>query len=295
MFLKVVFFQPQCTEVIGSSEPVFRRLEHIKLHEFSRFNNAANSGLNSSGGSALAAYQPSMASMMSSFSMSSRPRKRGRPPKYLAQESPQTPLAEPTLADFKLPRGSCQTRRGRPRTVSSPPVDRPQGFNLTIGATSFCGDPNCPLRTESGHLHCNQPRCFYAANSQDACDSHVNDFHQSLEIPETFSCYDRAYPCFKPNCPYTGTSRHFHCLKSDCRQAFVKFNLLSQHEVLHRSGTFEKLMKLEANSVSDSAAGNTVKTAGIFFPTDTVTSSETTTPTMSTPILAQKSEIFHSA
>ena len=48
---------------------------------------------------------------------------------------------------------------------------------IITGNTSF-------LWHYKGHLHCTQPRCFFVAKSQDVFDAHLNDFHESLEIPE---------------------------------------------------------------------------------------------------------------
>ena len=178
--------------MISIEEPVFRRLEHFKVHEYAlQFQLSAS-----------AAGQGSRST--DSASPSDVKRKRGRPPKYQVLDVNVNPITSASqspdymLTSFKLPRNGQPTqtpRRGRPRTVSSPrdpgpsspdhsmdailrksspePQHRPtfDGFT-TYMPSEVCTDPTCKNHMQM-HFHCTTPRCYYSTNKSELLEIHT--------------------------------------------------------------------------------------------------------------------------
>ncbi|KAK3922303.1 Zinc finger protein castor-like protein 1, partial [Frankliniella fusca] len=244
-----------CREIILPTDKPFRRLDHYKMHEYSRKLSQSRDPLTTM-------------HLASSIDAMFR-RKRGRPPKnrvievwndYMSGPAgscmPDTPQA--IFTSFKLPKPSPSAPAAVPagprqspyRPGASPPAPDDDALNRSSspntlellqegfmlfeqGEGSRCGDALCSL-SAGRHFHCKQPRCFYATDREDVLLMHARDFHDNIDILPGFVFFDRSIDCRLPGCPSNRTSRHFHCARPGCGYTFVRYSNMAQHEAKHR-------------------------------------------------------------
>ncbi|XP_069703969.1 zinc finger protein castor homolog 1-like isoform X2 [Periplaneta americana] len=273
-----------CREVILPSDKPFRRLDHYKMHEYSRKLSLTKDPL-------------TMTHLATSIDGMFR-RKRGRPPKnrvievwndYLstapgaAVDSPQA-----IFTSFKLPKPSVISSAtpgggfGGPSLMQSQNADQGQGSNpgtsppspegssksstphrldlLQEGFYSFpegtpCPDALCPFNTRCQHFHCSQPRCFYVTDREDILIMHSKDFHDNIDIMDGFLFFDRTVDCRLPSCHSNRVNRHFHCVRPGCGYSFVRYSTMAIHEQKHRNGGSGGGLE-EANEAAPETSGN---------------------------------------
>ncbi|KAE8750785.1 hypothetical protein FOCC_FOCC002495 [Frankliniella occidentalis] len=259
-----------CREIILPTDKPFRRLDHYKMHEYSRKLSQSRDPLTTM-------------HLASSIDAMFR-RKRGRPPKnrvievwndYMSgppgSSMPDTPQA--IFTSFKLPKPSAPAAGPRqsplqqqlqqlhhqgpsqpPPSMFGPAASPPapeddahnrasspntlellqEGFMLfEQGEGSRCGDALCSLSGRR-HFHCKQPRCFYATDREDVLLMHARDFHDNIDILPGFVFFDRSIDCRLPGCPSNRANRHFHCARPACGYSFVRYSNMAQHEAKHR-------------------------------------------------------------
>ncbi|XP_022667768.1 zinc finger protein castor homolog 1-like isoform X3 [Varroa destructor] len=98
-----------------------------------------------------------------------------------------------------------------------------------------CPDELCAFSECDRHFHCTVPRCHYATNREDILELHSKDFHDSIDIGETYEFYDRSVDCRRQNCESNRRSRHFHCTRDGCDFSFVRVSAISAHDATHAS------------------------------------------------------------
>ncbi|CAH0549609.1 unnamed protein product [Brassicogethes aeneus] len=228
-----------CREVILPSDKPFRRLEHYKMHEYSRKLSLTKDPLT------MTHLATSIDGMFC--------RKRGRPPKNRVIEvwNDYSPVGNQGLMDspqaiftsFKLPKPSATPSSSRELELNDSNDDRSsthspnmqdyslQGFDVFVENTK-CPDNLCPY-LGSVHFHCNQNRCLYVTDQEDVLIMHSKDFHDNIEILDGFEFYDRDVDCRLLNCPSNKTNRHFHCTKPNCRYSFVQYSTMAIHQQKH--------------------------------------------------------------
>ncbi|PSN36019.1 hypothetical protein C0J52_12145 [Blattella germanica] len=249
-----------CREVILPSDKPFRRLDHYKMHEYSRKLSLTKDPL-------------TMTHLATSIDGMFR-RKRGRPPKNRVIEFPMAPGAamdspQAIFTSFKLPKPSVmpvgatgggfggaglvpaqhtdQGHGSNPGTSPPSPEDSSKSSTphrldlLQEGFYSFpegtpCPDALCPYNTRCQHFHCSQPRCFYITDREDILIMHSKDFHDNIDIMDGFLFFDRGVDCRLPSCHSNRVNRHFHCIRPGCGYSFVRYSTMAIHEQKHRNG-----------------------------------------------------------
>ncbi|XP_063923888.1 zinc finger protein castor homolog 1-like isoform X2 [Zophobas morio] len=228
-----------CREVILPTDKPFRRLEHYKMHEYSRKLSLTKDPLT------MTHLATSIDGMFC--------RKRGRPPKNRVIEvwNDYSPIGSQSLLDspqaiftsFKLPKPSAtpssskeieqQDSSDERSSTHSPNLQdySLQGFDVFKENTK-CTDSLCPY-LGSTHFHCNQNRCLYVTDKEDVLIMHSKDFHDNIEILDGFEFYDRNVDCRLPECPSNKINRHFHCTRPNCNYSFVQYSTMSQHNQKH--------------------------------------------------------------
>lgn len=223
-----------CREIILATDKPFRRLQHYKIHEYSR-------QLDLTTASQPLSSDVTLTHLTNIDAMFRR--KRGRPPKNRVieiwsgadgaahpQDSPQA-----IFASFKLPKPSATVSNstsideGREGSLS-PSTNDPVGFS-TYNNDS-CPDLSCGLR-HTRHHHCSQPRCYFATNRPDQLLMHSKDFHDNVEIPPGFAFYDQTIDCRLPGCVNNRQSKHFHCTRPNCGYSFLRYLNMPIHEKQH--------------------------------------------------------------
>nr|CAD7261192.1 unnamed protein product [Timema shepardi] len=248
-----------CREIILPSDKPFRRLDHYKMHEYSRKLSLTKDPL-------------TMTHLATSIDGMFR-RKRGRPPKNRVIEVwndyfPMTPGStmnspQAIFTSFKLPKPSLTTvpssnifgnqlLTSTPEHInmvaSSPPSpdecpksSTPHRLDiLQEGFYSYsegipCPDTLCPYNSRCHHFHCRQPRCFYVTDREDILIMHSKDFHDNIDILEGFLFFDRMVDCRLPNCHSNKVNRHFHCMHPGCGYSFVRYSTMAVHEQKHQA------------------------------------------------------------
>ncbi|XP_068902508.1 zinc finger protein castor homolog 1-like isoform X3 [Tenebrio molitor] len=228
-----------CREVILPTDKPFRRLEHYKMHEYSRKLSLTKDPLT------MTHLATSIDGMFC--------RKRGRPPKNRVIEvwNDYSPLGSQSLLDspqaiftsFKLPKPSAtpssskeieQQDSSDSRSSTQSPTLQDyslQGFDV-FKENSKCSDSLCPY-LGSTHFHCNQHRCLYVTDKEDVLIMHSKDFHDNIEILDGFEFYDRNVDCRLADCPSNKINRHFHCTRPNCNYSFVQYSTMAQHNQKH--------------------------------------------------------------
>ncbi|XP_023012579.1 zinc finger protein castor homolog 1 isoform X1 [Leptinotarsa decemlineata] len=227
-----------CREVILPTDKPFRRLEHHKMHEYSRKLSLTK--------------DPLTMTHLSSSIDGMFCRKRGRPPKNRVIEvwNDYNPMGNQNLMDspqaiftsFKLPKPSTTPSSSkdfedkeddeRSSTHSPTPQDySSQGFD-SFGENTKCSDNLCPY-LGSTHFHCIQNRCSYVTDKEDALIVHSKDFHDNVEILDGFEFYDRNVDCRLQNCASNKINRHFHCTRPNCNYSFVQYSTMAIHNQKH--------------------------------------------------------------
>ncbi|XP_044261670.1 zinc finger protein castor homolog 1-like isoform X3 [Tribolium madens] len=276
-----------CREVILPSDKPFRRLEHYKMHEYSRKLSLTKDPLT------MTHLATSIDGMFC--------RKRGRPPKNRVIEvwNDYSPVGSQSLLDspqaiftsFKLPKPSatpCNSKEAEQQDSSDDRSSTPspnmqdfglQGFDIFKENTK-CTDSLCPY-LGSTHFHCNQNRCLYVTDKEDVLIMHSKDFHDNVEILDGFEFYDRNIDCRLSDCPSNKINRHFHCTRPNCNYSFVQYSTMAQHNQKHVDDEATSVeIKTEMCENSDSKAMNlsqnsenkvsVVKASGTFFPLSTL-------------------------
>ncbi|XP_072386834.1 zinc finger protein castor homolog 1-like isoform X1 [Diabrotica undecimpunctata] len=228
-----------CREVILPIDKPFRRLEHYKMHEYSKKLSLTK--------------DPLTMTHLSSSIDGMFCRKRGRPPKNRVIEvwNDYNPMGTQTLMDspqaiftsFKLPKPSAtpssskeieqqDSNDDRSSTHSPTPQDYSlQGFDV-FNENTKCPDTLCPY-LGSTHFHCVQNRCLYVTEKEDTLVLHAKDFHDNVEILDGFEFYDRNIDCRLHNCPSNKINRHFHCTRPNCNYSFVQYSSMAIHNQKH--------------------------------------------------------------
>ncbi|XP_063220399.1 zinc finger protein castor homolog 1 isoform X2 [Bacillus rossius redtenbacheri] len=246
-----------CREIILPSDKPFRRLDHYKMHEYSRKLSLTKDPL-------------TMTHLATSIDGMFR-RKRGRPPKNSVIEFPMAPGStmdspQAIFTSFKLPKpsippGSISNQLFSPsvessnRTSTSPSspdessksstphrLDILQEGFYAFSEGSPCPDALCPYNTRCQHYHCSQPRCFYVTDREDILIMHSKDFHDNIDIMEGFLFFDRMVDCRLPNCHSNKVNRHFHCVRPGCGYSFVRYSTMALHQQKHRTEDNEEMM-----------------------------------------------------
>ena len=222
-----------CREVILATDKPFRRLQHYKIHEYSR-------QLDLSCTSHALSPDVTLTHLTNIDAMFRR--KRGRPPKNRVieiwsggdptthtQDSPQA-----IFTSFKLPKPTTPTltlsavteeREGSLSPTNS--VGEPEGF-ATYNPDS-CPDPACALRS-TRHHHCSQTRCHFSTERPDQLLMHSKDFHDNVDILPGFAFFDKMVDCRLPGCHSNRVNRHFHCTRPNCCYSFVRYSTMALHE-----------------------------------------------------------------
>lgn len=95
-----------------------------------------------------------------------------------------------------------------------------------------CPDPLCTYYNIT-HFHCNQNRCLYVTNKEEALTTHSRDFHDNIEILDGFEFYDRNIDCKLSTCVSNRINRHFHCTRPNCNYSFVQYSTMVIHNEKH--------------------------------------------------------------
>nr|CAH7728455.1 unnamed protein product [Callosobruchus chinensis] len=228
-----------CREVILPNDKPFRRLEHYKMHEYSKKLSLTK--------------DPLTMTHLSSSIDGMFCRKRGRPPKNRVIEvwNDYNPMGSQSLMDspqaiftsFKLPKMASTPLGGKEVEQHDSNDDRSsthspniqdcnlQGFEIFAENTK-CPDSLCPY-LGSTHFHCTQNRCLYVTDKEDSLIVHAKDFHDNIEILDGFEFYDRNVDCRLSGCPSNRVNRHFHCTRSGCNYSFVQYSTMAQHNQKH--------------------------------------------------------------
>lgn len=221
-----------CREVILATDKPFRRLQHYKIHEYSR-------QLDLSCTSHALSPDVTLTHLTNIDAMFRR--KRGRPPKNRVieiwsggdpathtQDSPQA-----IFTSFKLPKPTTPTMtpnvliEEREGSISPNSVGEPEGF-ATYNPDG-CPDPACTLRP-TRHHHCSQVRCNFSTERPDQLLMHSKDFHDNVDILPGFAFFDKMIDCRLPGCHSNRLNRHFHCTRPNCGYSFVRYSMMSLHE-----------------------------------------------------------------
>lgn len=225
-----------CREVILATDKPFRRLQHYKIHEYSR-------QLDLSCTSHALSPDVTLTHLTNIDAMFRR--KRGRPPKNRVieiwsggdptthtQDSPQA-----IFTSFKLPKPTTPTltintlsdeREGSVSPTNS--VGEQEGF-VTYNSEG-CLDSACSLKT-TRHHHCSQIRCHFSTERPDQLLMHSKDFHDNVDILPGFAFFDKMIDCRLPGCHSNRVNRHFHCTRANCGYSFVRYSTMSLHEKQH--------------------------------------------------------------
>ncbi|XP_015439123.1 PREDICTED: zinc finger protein castor homolog 1-like [Dufourea novaeangliae] len=225
-----------CREVILSTDKPFRRLQHYKIHEYSR-------QLNLSCSPHALSSDVTLTHLTNIDAMFRR--KRGRPPKNRVIEiwsggDPTTHTHDSPQAiftSFKLPKPQTPTLSSNPLTEDregsispSNSLGEPEGFSSYN--QDGCPDPACVLRS-TRHHHCSQSRCHFSTDRPDQLLMHSKDFHDNVDIPPGFAFFDKMVDCRLPGCHSNRVNRHFHCTRPNCGYSFVRYSTMTFHEKQH--------------------------------------------------------------
>ncbi|CAG9862492.1 unnamed protein product [Phyllotreta striolata] len=228
-----------CREVILPVDKPFRRLEHYKMHEYSKKLSYTK--------------DPLTMTHLSSSIDGMFCRKRGRPPKNRVIEvwNDYNSMGSQSLMDspqaiftsFKLPKPSAtpssskemEQQDSNDETSSTHSQSNQdyslQGFEM-FNENSKCPDNLCPY-LGSSHFHCIQNRCLYVTDKEDTLLIHAKDFHDNVEILDGFEFYDRNVDCRLLGCTSNRTNRHFHCTRPGCNFSFVQYSTMAVHKQKH--------------------------------------------------------------
>ncbi|XP_017759934.1 PREDICTED: uncharacterized protein LOC108550661 isoform X1 [Eufriesea mexicana] len=233
-----------CREVILSTDKPFRRLQHYKIHEYSR-------QLNLSCSSHALSSDVTLTHLTNIDAMFRR--KRGRPPKNRVIEiwsggDPATHTHDSPQAiftSFKLPKPQTPSLTPNPMTEDregsvspSNSLGEPEGFSTYN--PDGCPDPACVLRS-TRHHHCSQLRCHFSTDRPDQLLMHSKDFHDNVDIPPGFAFFDKMVDCRLVGCHSNRVNRHFHCTRPNCGYSFVRYSTMAMHEKQHGSHGEDRL------------------------------------------------------
>uniref|UniRef100_T1IV78 C2H2-type domain-containing protein n=1 Tax=Strigamia maritima TaxID=126957 RepID=T1IV78_STRMM len=206
-----------CNEIIMPSDKAFRRLDHYKMHDYSRKLNTGKDPLNMT-----------LATTMDSMFK----RKRGRPPKNRVIEFPMpsspSELPQAIFTSFKLPKpspphvGLGATAMGTTTTTQSYMDSTPisavaMPFGLLPGAV-------LPSRAACSSLVGTPTTLPLPLMSQIA----ANTMQSKVEDLEGFYVFPQNTPCPDHLCPHLA-HLHYHCMKNRCHYTTDKVDILAQH------------------------------------------------------------------
>ncbi|XP_043239162.1 zinc finger protein castor homolog 1-like isoform X2 [Amphibalanus amphitrite] len=271
-----------CTEVILRSDKPFRRLDHYKMHDYSRRLAASKESSGpppvppllpyispeiqkrrAAAAAAAAAAQAAKVSAPFEVPMPGADAFRGHmPPGMFGSFKLPKPLLAARSAD--LPGTSPAVSAADsdpPRPVVKHEADPTEGFReYREGAT--CTDADC-AQAGRRHYHCAHPRCFFASSDTEDLTSHARDFHDNVDILEGFVFFNRDVDCKMAGCLSNKVNRHFHCTRPGCGHSFVRYLAMAEHDKLHRSQQATGSPPPTSNGQTGSPI---VKAAGTYYP-----------------------------
>ncbi|KAF0298893.1 Transcription factor castor [Amphibalanus amphitrite] len=271
-----------CTEVILRSDKPFRRLDHYKMHDYSRRLAASKESSGpppvppllpyispeiqkrrAAAAAAAAAAQAAKVSAPFEVPMPGADTFRGHmPPGMFGSFKLPKPLLAARSAD--LPGTSPAVSAADsdpPRPVVKHEADPTEGFReYREGAT--CTDADC-AQAGRRHYHCAHPRCFFASSDTEDLTSHARDFHDNVDILEGFVFFNRDVDCKMAGCLSNKVNRHFHCTRPGCGHSFVRYLAMAEHDKLHRSQQATGSPPPTSNGQTGSPI---VKAAGTYYP-----------------------------
>ncbi|XP_037077835.1 zinc finger protein castor homolog 1-like [Pollicipes pollicipes] len=256
-----------CSEIILLSDKPFRRLDHFKMHDYSR---------------RLALSKDT--SPLPYSSPEAMLQRRARPAGAAPFEVPvpgALPFPPGVFGSFKLPKpwplirnadvpslpvtsSASSPTEVQPGSKSSERSDRDptDGFR-EYAEDATCTDADC-AHAGRRHFHCAHPRCFFASADTEDLGSHARDFHDNVNILEGFVFFNRDVDCKMAGCLSNKVNRHFHCTRPGCGHSFVRYLAMTEHDQQHKA-------RAAAGSPPPTAAnGQTgspvVKAAGTYYP-----------------------------
>ncbi|XP_023243469.1 zinc finger protein castor homolog 1-like [Centruroides sculpturatus] len=236
------FAKEGCTEVISSNDKPFRRLDHYKIHEYSRKINFS--------------HDQSPLSMSSSIDGVFK-RKRGRPPKNRIIEFPMSStscqLPQAIYTSFKLPKPSSQQQPisfgpFSPTSVSytgiHPPTLLPKTTNSisllapptsSVALLTSISPPFVSLPTSGNNLTLPMLNQSVGIVDQKSVDDDSILHHSPTEtgqlkqeIQEGFYAFPDNTPCPDEQCMFYG-QHHFHCTQPRCFYVTDRSDILLLH------------------------------------------------------------------
>lgn len=183
-----------------STDEVFARLDHYRMHDASS----------------------SRSNRRNALKESSNSRKRGRPPKYPKSEIPQVPRVQ-TKTDLEWLNDA--KNHGMAPWIRA-------GFEKFARGGAPCPDYKCPYHSIE-HYHCVRERCYSAVDRFDVLDLHSKTFHGQVIIQDGFEYFDRTVDCRRAHCPNNKNNKHFHCTRSKCDYSFIRPATMSHHSQKH--------------------------------------------------------------
>ena len=218
-------FQADCNTVIRMTDPPFSRLEHHKIHEYTR---------------AASSRQPRPFNMLKINDQLKR--RRGRPPKYPKTEIPVVPKIE--MSEMEIADELRHCNDGTQNTLLA-------GFKKFV-ENEPCPDDRCVFITRP-HYHCVKPRCHHATDRADVLNLHAKDFHSYISILEGFEFFDRTVNCRRPHCHNNKANKHFHCVRPRCDYSFVRYSTMAQHDKKHKLAEMTKQFTQPKVAISQKA------------------------------------------
>ncbi|XP_035208534.1 zinc finger protein castor homolog 1-like isoform X2 [Stegodyphus dumicola] len=221
-----------CQEVISSDDNPFRRLDHYKIHKYSRKLSAQKE-------------HPPSSSCVTSVMDSMFRRKRGRPPKNRLIEFPMgtSHLPQAIYTSFKLPKPSelshnFPTSYGPftsaynavsllpppPVTMMSTPSSIPQLIPVTGLGQCIFPSPNLLEIPPPPHLEKQENSPVSSSPSEN------QDFHEQTkpEVKEGFYIFREKMPCPDKLCTFYN-QHHFHCTQPRCYYVTDRSDILLLH------------------------------------------------------------------
>ena len=196
---------------MSDKDATFSRLEHHKLHEFSR--------------TPTRLPRP----VVTVKATDNVKRKRGRPPKYPKNEIPIIPKF--TLTEEDILKQPSFLPNGQPNPLA-------KGLKK-FAFKEACPDEKC-MYFGREHYHCVRNKCHHASDRADVLNLHVKEFHDYIKIMDGFEFFDQSVNCRRPHCNNNRINRHFHCTRERCDYSFVRYSTMAQHDHKHRMAELNK-------------------------------------------------------
>ncbi|GBL74056.1 Transcription factor castor [Araneus ventricosus] len=222
-----------CQEVISSDDNPFRRLDHYKIHKYSRKLSAPKEHPPSSSG---------ITSVMDSMFR----RKRGRPPKNRLIEFPMgSHLPQAIYTSFKLPKASELPHHNFPPSfgpftsaynalslLPPPPVTMMSTPSTIPQLIPVTGLGQCIFPSSSNMLEIPPPPLLEKQENNSAMPSPPlhQDIHEQVkpEVKEGFYVFHENMPCPDEYCTFY-KKHHFHCTQPRCYYVTDRRDILLLH------------------------------------------------------------------